>query len=107
MKEVRDKCGIITVNRPDVLNAINRETMEELKDAFMDFRSDSGVGVIILTGAGEKSFIAGADITEMSSASATEAVASARRGQELTNVIESSPKPVIAVIERFYAGWRL
>ena len=50
------------------------ENMEELKDAFMDFRRDSGVGVIILTGAGEKSFIAGADITEMSSASATEAV---------------------------------
>ena len=74
LKEAKERCGVITVNRPEVLNAVNQKTMEELKDAFMDFRRDSGVGVIILTGAGEKSFIAGADITEMSSASATEAV---------------------------------
>jgi len=60
--EKRDGIGFITFNRPKVLNALNRRTVEELRDALVDARDDAAVRVVILTGAGEKSFVAGADI---------------------------------------------
>ena len=63
--EKRDGIGFITFNRPKVLNALNRKTVEELRDALTDIRDDTSVRVVILTGAGEKSFVAGADIGEL------------------------------------------
>ena len=64
--EKRDGIAFVTLNRPKVLNALNRKTMEELQHALLDARGDEAVRVLILTGAGEKSFVAGADIGELS-----------------------------------------
>jgi enoyl-CoA hydratase len=64
--EKRDGIAFVTFNRPKVLNALNRKTMEELQQVLLDARGDEGVRVLILTGAGEKSFVAGADIGELS-----------------------------------------
>lgn len=102
--EIRGGIGAVTVNRPDVLNALNGETVVALKDAFRELHNDEDVGVVILTGAGEKAFIAGADIKEMTSASPTDAIASSRRGQDLTNFIEDFPKVVIAAVNGYALG---
>ncbi len=101
LTEIEDRTALVTVNRPDALNALNSETVNELKDVFRGIRADENVGAVILTGAGEKAFIAGADIKEMTSASPTEAIASARRGQDLTNLIEDFPRIVIAAVNGY------
>ncbi len=104
LTEIEDRTALVTVNRPDALNALNSETVNELKDVFRGIRADENVGAVILTGAGEKAFIAGADIKEMTSASPTEAIASARRGQDLTNLIEDFPRIVIAAVNGYALG---
>jgi enoyl-CoA hydratase/carnithine racemase len=65
LTEVRDGIGVVTVNRPDVRNALNRRVMEELRAVLDGFREDDGVGVVVFTGAGGKAFVAGADIGEL------------------------------------------
>ena len=70
--EVKDQIARITVNRPQVLNALNRATVDELSSAFDEARNDANVRVLILTGAGEKSFVAGADINEIAKRTATD-----------------------------------
>lgn len=94
----------ITVNRPDKLNALNRETLSELKVAFGAARDDDGVRVVVLTGAGPKAFVAGADITEFAQASPADALAFSRHGQELMTAIERLGKPSIARINGFALG---
>ena len=94
----------ITVNRPDKLNALNRETLTELKAAFAAAREDDGVRVVVLTGAGPKAFVAGADITEFASATPVQALAFSRHGQELMTAIERLGKPSIARINGFALG---
>lgn len=94
----------ITVNRPDKLNALNRETLSELKVAFGAARDDDGVRVVVLTGAGPKAFVAGADITEFAQASPADALAFSRHGQELMSAIERLGKPSIARINGFALG---
>jgi enoyl-CoA hydratase len=94
----------ITVNRPDKLNALNRETITELKVAFAAARDDDAVRVVVLTGAGPKAFVAGADITEFASASPAQALAFSRHGQELMSAIERLGKPTIARIGGFALG---
>jgi enoyl-CoA hydratase len=94
----------ITVNRPDKLNALNRETLTELKVAFAAARDDDAVRVVVLTGAGPKAFVAGADITEFAEASPTQALAFSRHGQELMSAIERLGKPSIARINGFALG---
>ena len=74
----------VKVNRTKVLNALNKQTMIELKEAFEDARNDSTVRGVILTGAGEKAFVAGADVGELSNQSAVEAEENTRFGQEVT-----------------------
>ncbi len=102
--EVRDRVAWITVNRPEKLNALNRRTMEEIGDAARAAVADPGVGVLVVTGAGEKAFVAGADIAEMASMGAVEARAFA--GVLLANleVLERSPKPVLAAVNGFALG---
>ena len=104
LTESKDRITVVTVNRPEALNALNGDIVHELKDVFRTIREDEKTGVVILTGTGDKAFIAGADIKEMKSASTTEAIASARRGQDLTNLIEDFPKVVIAAVNGYALG---
>src|ERR1700756_2516831 len=94
----------VTVNRPKVLNALNKRTWEDLKAAFADAQGDAAVRGVILTGAGDKAFIAGADISELTQVSAVEAEKSSTFGQAVLNLIESLGKPVIAAVNGFALG---
>ena len=94
----------VTVNRPKVLNALNKKTWENLKTAFEDARDDGALRGVILTGAGEKAFIAGADISELTQVTSVEAEKSSTVGQEVLNLIENLGKPVIAAVNGFALG---
>jgi enoyl-CoA hydratase len=95
----------ITINRPSKLNALNRDTIKELHEAFKDAGNKEDVKVIILTGSGEKAFVAGADISEFSDFSPEEGKELAAKGQELLfNFVANFPKPVIAAINGFALG---
>ena len=96
--------GWIIVNRPDKLNALNIETMGELKAAFGEMGNDQEVRAVILTGTGEKAFVAGADISEFVNLDAEKGAHFARRGQEVMRSIENSTKPVIAAINGYALG---
>jgi enoyl-CoA hydratase len=96
--------GWITVNRPEKLNALNIATVEELQAAFGEFERDPEVRVIILTGTGEKAFVAGADIGEFSHLDAETGTYFARRGQDMTRSIEYCRKPVIAAVNGYALG---
>jgi enoyl-CoA hydratase len=97
--------GQITINRPSKLNALNRATIQELHDAFENLESNSDVRVIIITGEGEKAFVAGADISEFASFTIQEGAQLAAQGQELLfNFIENLRKPVIAAVNGFALG---
>jgi enoyl-CoA hydratase len=102
--EDRDKVRTITVNRPDKLNALNQHTLAELSDAMQEAEADTSVGVIVLTGSGEKAFVAGADITEIREQSAVEARHFSAVGQALMSRIQNLDKPVIAAINGFALG---
>jgi enoyl-CoA hydratase len=94
----------ITVNRPDKLNALNRETINELTVAFGQAAQDDAVRAVVLTGAGEKAFVAGADIAEMNGYTPVQAQAFSRAGQRLMLNIERLGKPVIARIQGYALG---
>jgi enoyl-CoA hydratase len=99
-----DGIGWITINRPDKLNAMNVETIGELKAAFAEFETDADVRAVILTGSGEKAFVAGADISEFVQLNAETGRQFSRQGQAMTRSIEHFPKPVIAAINGFALG---
>ncbi|AYN01075.1 enoyl-CoA hydratase-related protein [Chryseobacterium sp. 3008163] len=100
-----DKTAIITINRPESLNALNAKTIKEISSALDELASDHEVRVIILTGSGEKSFVAGADIKEFSDFNQEKAEELARNGQNiLFNKIENLSKPVIAAVNGFALG---
>jgi glutaryl-CoA dehydrogenase len=101
---VRDAIAYVTVNRPQVLNALNTPTWSDLRRAFERARDDAAVRGVILTGAGDKAFIAGADITELAQVTALEAEQSSRFGQEVLDLIENLGKPVIAAVNGFALG---
>jgi enoyl-CoA hydratase len=94
----------VTVNRPDKLNALNREVLAELEAVLVAAREDTAVRALVLTGSGEKAFVAGADIAEFQGLSAGQAEALSRRGQQLFDAIEGSPIPVIAAVNGFALG---
>ena len=102
--EVSDRIATLTFNRPDVLNALDDRTMEELSDALGRAREDSGVKALILTGAGEKAFIAGADIKMLAGLDPEGARALSRKGQEILGVLENMGKPSIAAVNGFALG---
>src|SRR6187431_1870392 len=91
----------IVVNRPEKLNALNQDTIAELHAAFGQAGSDDSVRVVVLTGAGTKAFIAGADIGELNTATPVQALGFSRRGQALMSRVERLGKPVIASIGGF------
>lgn len=102
--EVADGIATVTVNRPDKLNALNRATTGELDQCFDALADDSATRAVILRGAGEKAFVAGADIGEMAEMKAGDAESFARKGQALMNRIENLGKPVIAAVGGFALG---
>jgi enoyl-CoA hydratase len=102
--EKRDRIGFITFNRPKVLNALNRKTMQELNDSLIAAREDDEVRVLILTGAGDKSFVAGADIGELAVQTPVSGRETALFGQSVLNRLQTLGKPSIAAINGFALG---
>jgi len=102
--EKRDGIAFITFNRPKVLNALNRQTIEELRDALLDAKNDDAVRVLILTGAGEKSFVAGADIGELAQQTPVSGKEFSLFGQSVVHLLETMGKPSICAINGFALG---
>src|SRR5437762_7924594 len=102
--EKKGAIAYVTLNRPKVLNALNKATIAELNEVFKDAHEDAAVRGVILTGAGDKAFAAGADIGEMANDTPGEAEDKTRHGQRLTKVIENLGKPVIAAVNGFALG---
>ncbi len=102
--ELRPPLAVVTLDRPKVLNALNHRSMNELEQIFLDIQQNADVRAVLITGAGEKAFVAGADITELAPLSAQEGERVAARGQEVFGLIENCGKPVIACINGFALG---
>jgi enoyl-CoA hydratase/carnithine racemase len=102
--EKKGPIAYVTINRPKVLNALNAKTISELRSAFEDARDDSEVRGVVFTGTGDKSFAAGADISEMANDTPLTAEQKTRSGQALTDLIEDLGKPVIAAVNGFALG---
>ena len=102
--ESRDGVAIVTVNRPDKLNALNDRTVDELDAAFTAIGADAAIRGVILTGAGEKAFVAGADIAELATQSPVDGKERSIRGQKVLDRIEDLGKPVIAAVNGFALG---
>ncbi len=104
LTKTENNLGWIVVNRPDKLNALNGETIKELREAFLSFQENAEIKAVLLTGSGEKAFVAGADITELARLDQSEGKDYVLKGQELTTIIENFPKPVIAAINGYALG---
>jgi enoyl-CoA hydratase len=102
--EKKNHIAYVTIDRPKVLNALNMATMGELQEVFTDLAADKDTRVVILTGGGEKAFVAGADINELAKNNAVEAKAYTHRGQAVLDLIENLGKPVIACVNGFALG---
>src|SRR5438874_489857 len=100
----KNKIAYVTIDRPRVLNALNMATMQELHQVFAELKDDKEIRVVILTGGGEKAFVAGADINELAKNNPVEAKAYTHRGQAVLDLIENLGKPVIACINGFALG---
>ena len=101
---LQDGILTVTINRPDKLNALNRQVLDELNAELDRVYSDAAVRAVILTGAGQKAFVAGADISEFMQASAAEGAALAKKGQDIFFRIERCPKPFVAAVNGFALG---
>ncbi len=104
LTEITDGIGILTINRPQSLNSLNTEVVEELESALREMEQNAAVKVVIVTGAGEKAFVAGADIREMTGMDPAAGRAFARRGQQMIRSIEQMRKPVIAAVNGYALG---
>ena len=104
LTDISNHIAILTINRPEALNAMNDMVVADLVSAVKSSIDDENVGVIILTGAGDKAFVAGADIKQMQSNGPKEALIFGQMGQHMTLLIENSPKPVIAAVNGFALG---
>jgi enoyl-CoA hydratase len=96
--------AVVTINRPQVLNALNAATLAELHQVFLDLADEAAIRAVIVTGSGEKSFVAGADIKELAALGPNETREYARRGQQVFDLVEQTGKPVIAAINGFALG---
>lgn len=104
MIERADYGALVTVNRPKALNALDERLLRRLGEVVGDLSADEGVAVVIITGAGDRAFIAGADIAEMNACSRDELAEIVRLGQALTRAVELAPKPVIAMVNGYALG---
>jgi enoyl-CoA hydratase len=102
--EIKDGIAVLKINRPKALNALNSETLDELKHAGSALNANKDVWVVVITGEGDKAFIAGADILEMKDMSAIEGMAFSQRGHEAFAAFENMNKPVIAAVNGFALG---
>ncbi len=102
--DIDDGIAVVTIHRPQVLNALNAATIAELKAAFTRVAEDPNVGSAILTGSGDKAFVAGADINEISTKNSLTGVEFSLSGQELLNLIQFMNKPVVAAVNGFALG---
>jgi enoyl-CoA hydratase len=101
--DIKDRIATVTVNRPDKMNALNAQVISELTNAFLSLKDNADAGVVILTGAGPKAFVAGADIAQFPELDPVAARRLAKKGQHLTRVMETLGKPVVAAVQ----GWAL
>lgn len=104
LTSLEDNILTITINRPDKMNALNQEVMTDLDSVMDDVYKTAEIRSVIITGAGDKAFVAGADISEFSSLSQQQGMALAKRGQDIFFKIENSSKPVIAAVNGFALG---
>ncbi|HTY37700.1 MAG TPA: enoyl-CoA hydratase-related protein [Bacteroidota bacterium] len=102
--EKKNRIAVVTINRPDKLNALNAQAKSELRSAFESVKSDSEIDVVILTGAGEKSFVAGTDIKELTELGESTGRTFSREGQAVFDLIENLGKPVIAAVNGYALG---
>ncbi|MCD6282750.1 enoyl-CoA hydratase/isomerase family protein [bacterium] len=102
--EVKDGLAVLTINRPDKLNALNNEVMREIKAAFEHIRDNDEIKAVVVTGAGDKAFVAGADITEIHTLDQSSGAHFAQQGHDIFTLIEKLPKPVIAAVNGFALG---
>lgn len=102
--EKENNIGIISINRPDALNALNSDTLSDLKTAIEQVKNDDEISIVIITGVGEKAFVAGADIKEMKDMSPLEARKFMHFGQSVFNDIDNLPKPTIAAVKGYALG---
>jgi enoyl-CoA hydratase len=102
--EKRNGIGYVTINRPEKLNALNQKVMAELSACFASIREDEEVRTVILTGTGEKSFVAGADVNELAAQDPVQGKHTSTRGQEILDSIEDLGKPVIAAVNGYALG---
>lgn len=103
-KEINNQIAVLTINRPEALNAMNDEVVTDLEDAVLSCIGNPNIGVIILTGSGDKAFVAGADIKKMQMMDPEDALAFGKAGQQMTLTIENSQKPIIAAVNGFALG---
>lgn len=104
LMEIENEIAVVTINRPKALNALNSETLKELKECFTDIESRRDIRAVILTGSGEKAFVAGADISEMVNASPKEGRAMSLLALEAFGKLENMPQPTIAAVNGFALG---
>ncbi len=102
--EFKDAIAVVSINRPEKLNALNSETIEELKNILLEIDKNEMIKAVILTGTGEKAFAAGADIQELSRLNIVEGKIFSEKGQEVFNLIENFSKPVIAAVNGYALG---
>ncbi len=101
---IEKSVALVTINRPDKLNALNLQTLDELLSIFTELQENDEAAVIVITGSGEKAFAAGADISELNRLDTISALAFSEKGQAVFNLIENSAKPVIAAVNGFALG---
>ena len=102
--EIKNNVGLVTINRPDKLNALNGETINELEDVFSSIKNNPDVFVVVVTGSGEKAFVAGADISELNKLEVLSAKEFSEKGNMVYRKIEDLEKPVIAAVNGFALG---
>ncbi|MDP2365079.1 MAG: enoyl-CoA hydratase-related protein, partial [Ignavibacteria bacterium] len=102
--DINEHIAIVTLNRPDKLNALNHVTLVELKSVFERLKSDENIFAVIITGSGEKAFVAGADISEINKLNMLEGKKFAEFGQSVFSMIEKFDKPIIAAVNGFALG---
>jgi len=104
LTSLENRILIVTINRPDKMNALNKDVFSDLESAIDEIYSNKDIGAAIITGAGEKAFVAGADISEFITLSSEKAPELAKRGQNVFDKIENCPKPIVAAVNGFALG---